>query len=207
MLESSALGATTGRKVTPNISSGPADMAGDGRLQGKARLDISQDVIERASAGDKDAFGSIYRTFYPAIFRLARLHLGDAAEDAAAETFLRAWKALPRFKRTAAPFSAWLYAIARHVVVDEVRRRARVEPRDALPEQPVAPPDVDRIALSRVIERLPDEQRKVIEMKYLLQMKNPEVAAVLDKSVGAVNALQWRALNSLRDLLTEDEAR
>lgn len=123
-----------------------------------------------------------------------------------AETFLRAWKGLPRYKDTGAPFSSWLYAIARHVVVDEVRRRVRTEPRKQVPDQPVEEAGVDRIALARVIERLPGEQRKVIEMKYLLQMRNAEVAAALGKTIGAVNALQGRALRNLRDLLsTEDD--
>lgn len=169
-------------------------------------MDIDPELIERARAGDKDAFGAIYRTYYGPIYRLARLHLGgDGPEDAVAETFVRAWKSLPRYKATGAPFSAWLYAIARHVVVDEVRRRVRTEPRDEVPEQAVDEIGVDRLAVARAIERLPKDQRRVIEMKYLLQMRNPEVAAAIGRSIGAVNALQSRALGTLRDLLAEED--
>lgn len=199
-------GTFTAADRAANISPSISDMEVDDHVEGKSGLDPALELVERARAGDRDAFGAIYRAHFPAIFRLARLHLGEGAEDVVAETFLRAWKGLPRYKDTGAPFSAWLYAIARHVVVDEVRRRVRTEPRKQVPDQPVEEAGVDRIALARVIERLPGEQRKVIEMKYLLQMRNAEVAAALGKTIGAVNALQGRALRNLRDLLsTEDD--
>lgn len=175
----------------------------DDHVERKSLLDTSPELIERARAGDKEAFGAIYRAFYGSIYRLARFHLGDGAEDAVAETFLRAWNGLPKYKRTSSPFSAWLYAIARHVVVDEVRRRVRTEPRKQLPERAIEATGVDRVALATAIERLSEDHRRIIEMKYILGMRNPEVAASFGKTIGAVNAMQWRALASLRDLMAE----
>lgn len=159
------------------------------------------DVLERAKAGDKDAFGALYKAHHGAVYRLARFYLGARAEDAVAETFTRAWKALPRYRNTGAPFVTWLYGIARHVVADELRRSKRTETRGVLPEHAVEWAEDERLALNSAIRRLPKEQRQVIEMKYLLGMKNPEVAEVMGKSVGAVNAMQWRALAALRDLM------
>jgi RNA polymerase sigma-70 factor (ECF subfamily) len=137
---------------------------------------------------------------------MARLHLGDlgdGAEDAVAETFLRAWAALPRYRFTGAPFVAWLFGIARHVVLDEVARGRRVMPREELPERTRGWEVDDRLTLAQALERLPAAQRRVVELKYLAGMKNAEVASALGKSKGAINAMQWRALGTLREILEE----
>jgi RNA polymerase sigma-70 factor, ECF subfamily len=160
--------------------------------------------VERAKEGDREAFGDLYRLYQPPVFRLARAHLREGAEDAVAETFLRAWKALPRYRDTGAPFLAWLYGIARHVIADEFRRRARVEPRSDLPDRGVEWAVDERLSLAEAIRRLPGEQRQVVELKFLMGATNAEVAATLGKSEGAVNAKQWRALTALRTML-EDE--
>ena len=102
-------------------------------------LDGIPRLVERAQRNDCDAFGDLYRLYHGAVFRLARFHLGPGAEDVAAETFLRAWEALPRYRNTGAPFVAWLYGIARHVVADELASRRRVEPRAEPPDQSTNP--------------------------------------------------------------------
>jgi RNA polymerase sigma-70 factor (ECF subfamily) len=167
-------------------------------------LDLVQRLVDRARGGDRDAFGDLYRLYHPPLFRLARAHLGEGAEDAVAETFLRAWKALPRYRDTGAPFLAWLYGIARHVIADEFRRRARVEPRPDLPDRGVEWTVDDELTLAAAIRRLPDEQRQVVELKFLMGATNAEVAAALGKSEGAVNAKQWRGLAALRRMLEEE---
>ncbi len=166
--------------------------------------DPLRDLVERAKRGDRDAFGQLYRHHHVGIFRMARFHLGRDAEDVVAEVFLRAWTALPRYRDTGAPFAAWLYGIARHVVLDEFARRARTEPRDQLPDRGSEWREDDRLAIAAAIERLPTEQRQVIELKFVLGLRNPEVAAALGVSIGAVNAKQWRALGALREMLESD---
>ncbi len=167
-------------------------------------MDAGWDLVERARQGDRDAFGALFRAHHAAIFRVARARLPQAAaEDAAAETFARAWVALPRYRRTGAPFVSWLYGIARNVTADAVRRGARSEP-VADPEQPARDPWTgrdDHLDLLDAIASLPEEQRRVIELKYLLGLTNDEVAAALGKSPGAVNAQQWRALRALERFL------
>ncbi|MBI3648740.1 MAG: RNA polymerase sigma factor [Actinobacteria bacterium] len=167
---------------------------------------MDRGLLRRAQEGDREAFGQLYRIHHPAVFRMVRFALGAGgadAEDAAAETFARAWKALPRYTDTGAPFVSWLYGIARHVVADERRRRMRLEPRDELPEQAHEPVYDDRLDLVAAIERLPEEQRTVIELKYVAGLTNPEVAARLHTTTGAVNAKQWRALKALNEMLGE----
>lgn len=62
----------------------------------------------------------------------------------------------------------------------------------------------DKLSLAAAIRQLPDEQRQVVELKFLMGATNAEVAATLGKSVDAVNAKQWRALAALRKTLEEE---
>jgi len=189
---------------TANISARNSDVQAEAKEVEEEALGRVHQLVEQAKRGDRDAFAELYRLHHARIFRMARLHLGDlgdGAEDAVAETFLRAWAALPRYRDTGAPFVAWLFGIARHVVLDELGRR--VMPRGELPERTRGWTVDDRLTLAQAMERLPAEQRRVLELKYLGGMKNGEVASALGKSKGAINAMQWRALGSLRQILEE----
>jgi RNA polymerase sigma-70 factor, ECF subfamily len=158
-------------------------------------------LVERARSGDRDAFGELFERHYAAVFRVARSRLPDAlAEDAAAETFTRAWAALPRYKRTGAPFVAWLYGIARNVAADAARRASRSDGHADLEDRPHDPwvRHAEERALADALAALPEEQRQVIELKYLVGLTNDEVGAALGKKPGAVNAQQWRALRALQ---------
>jgi RNA polymerase sigma-70 factor (ECF subfamily) len=192
---------------TANISRPNSDIQAGGTYGGEEqRLDRVPQLVEKAKRGDRDAFGELYRLHHARIFRMARLHLGnlgDGTEDAVAETFLRAWAALPRYRDTGAPFVAWLFGIARHVVLDEVARGRRVMPREELPESTGGWTVDDQLTLAQAMDRLPTVQRQVIELKYLAGMRNAEVASALGKSKGAINAMQWRALGTLREILEE----
>ena len=191
---------------TANISAPNSDIQAGTYGGEEQRFDGVPQLVEKAKRGDRDAFAELYRLHHARIFRMARLHLrdlGDGAEDAVAETFLRAWAALPRYRDTGAPFVAWLYGIARHVVLDEVARGRRVMPREELPERTWGWTVDDRLTLAQAMDRLPAGQRQVVELKFLAGMRNAEVASALGKSKGAINAMQWRALGTLREILEE----
>lgn len=197
----------------PYISPPSVDKQGEG-----AKSDYANDkdfstkehiarLVEQAKAGSSEAFGEIYRLHHEAIFRFARVRLGTfgkhAAEDAVAETFTRAFKGLPNYKPTGAPFVAWLYGIARHIVVDAGNSERRIEPRGEFEDRAIESPlgAIDHIALSDAIKSLNPKHRKVIELKFILQLTNDEVAAYLGISPGAVNAAQWRALQNLKKVI------
>lgn len=202
MVEANPMGSeSSGLSAIPGEST-------DGRVGGHPHWSDERDavlpLVEKSRRGDKDAFGQLYVRYHPRVYGLARFYLGDGAEDAVAETFMRAWAALPRYKTTTAPFVAWLYGIARHVVADEFKRRKRTEPRQELPEDAVDPRHDDRLEMAAALAQLPTQQRQIVEMKYLLGLRNPEVAKALNKSIGAVNAQQWRALQSLKQMLEQE---
>jgi len=161
-----------------------------------------RELVGMARQGDQDAFGKLFLAHYGAIFRLARASLGEGAEDIASETFVRAWVALPRYRDTGAPFVSWLYGIARHIVVDEVRRRVRVQPHEDIVTGTFEHPSEDRLTLAAALDDLPDEQRQILELKFFLGLTNDEVGAALGKTPGAVNTQQWRALQALRKVMS-----
>jgi RNA polymerase sigma-70 factor, ECF subfamily len=168
-----------------------------------ASVDRLASLVERSGKGDSEAFAEVYRLFHGKIYRLARFHLGAQAEDAVSETFLRAWVAIPTYRKTGAPFAAWLYGIARHVVSNLRAARRREEPRSQLPDEALEADPSERLALRREIDRLPPTQRYVIEAKFLVGVSNRELAVALGKTVGAVNAIQWRALRTLSTRLED----
>ena len=80
-------------------------------------------LVERAQQGADEAFGQLVQRYQDRIYRLVRRIVGDAeAEDALQETFLSAWRALPRFKGDAA-FSTWIYRIATNAALMRLRKR------------------------------------------------------------------------------------
>jgi RNA polymerase sigma-70 factor (ECF subfamily) len=136
--------------------------------------------------------------------RFARFYLpGPEGEDVVAETFLRAWVGLPRYRDTGAPFSAWLVGIARHVVTDAHRTAGRTQPRADVPDRPIEVHEqaAERLVLAEAVARLPKVQRQVIELKYVLGFSNEDAGKALGKSIGAVNAIQWRALARLKQIM------
>lgn len=166
--------------------------------------EATTDLVSRAQGGDRSAFAELYMRHYGGVFRLARFYLSqESAEDATSETFVRAWRALPRYRDTGAPFASWLYGIARHVVKDAGRAMRRLEFRADLPDTPGEQgTDVaDRIALAAAMRRLPKHERQVLELKFFAGLGNEEISMAIGKSPGAVNAIRWRALRRMRGLL------
>jgi RNA polymerase sigma factor (sigma-70 family) len=176
-------------------------------------------LLTRARAGDRDAYGVLVARHQAVAFRTAFVVCGDAAEaqDAAQEGFLKAYLALDRF-RPGAPFRAWLLAI----VANEARNRRRSAGRRAhlvtraaalVPpgERHGASADVavlereQRAALAAALHRLSDDHREVLVLRHLLDLSEQETAAVLGCRLGTVKSRHARALRRLRDVLEEPD--
>lgn len=167
------------------------------------------ELVERAQAGDRGAFAELYQRHAPAVARLAqaRGHQSDV-DDAVAETFARAWKSIRRFRDRGIPFRAWLYGIARNVVADRHRASARTTtaPIDDVATDRLAVQDrtdgcAALVDLGRALGSLNRRHRKVIELKYLAGLTNEEIGRAMGIKPGAVNAIQWRALDRLRTVM------
>ena len=122
------------------------------------------------------------------------------AEDVTSEVFEQALSNLGKFKWRGVPFVAWLYRIASNALADHWKREGR-DSHDLPPDVPDEREHQDlerRVSLFQLVDRLPDAQRQVIQMRFVEDRTIREVAAALDRSEGAVKQLQLRALENLR---------
>jgi RNA polymerase sigma factor (sigma-70 family) len=185
----------------------------------EGRPPVEADLIERARDGDVTAFEALVRAHQEVAVRTAWAVSGgaDDAEDAAQEGFVKAYRALDRF-RQGAPFRPWLLAI----VANEARNRRRAAgrrmalamrlPEDRRADAAAPSPEAAvlagerRAALLAGLDRLSDMDREVITLRYLLQLSEAETAAALDVPPGTVKSRLSRGLAHLRDELTALEA-
>ena len=158
--------------------------------------------IARARQGDPEAIAALYRHYADGIYRYLFYRLGDAetAEDLTADVFLKMIEDLPRYEERGLPFGAWLFRIARARLIDHWRHTAALGDTETGPYVTREVPE-DAIDASEMIERalrvLTPEQREVITLRFLVGMSLEEVARAMGKTVGAVKALQHRALGTL----------
>jgi RNA polymerase sigma factor (sigma-70 family) len=175
------------------------------------------ELVERARGGDGAAFGTLARDHQEIAFRTAYLITRNAvdAEDAAQSGLVKAFYALPRFRR-GAPFRPWLLAI----VANEARNRRRSAGRREnlalraahdLPSGDAAPsPEGSLLAaeqrqtLLATLETLREEERLVLACRYLLDLSEEETAAALSLQRGTVKSRTSRALAHLRERLGEE---
>lgn len=194
----------------------PVDgIAGDAVTQGVAPEieQLGTDVlVGRARTGDREAYGMLFDRFHDEIYRFSTRRVGDPVlgQDIAADTFADAFGAIPRFQWRGVPFEAWLYTIARRRVADALRARGRSEvdvPQSGIRWVPDhAAGVVDSMHLRELIDRLPDGERDVIEMRFMEDLDVAATARRLGKSPGAVRVAQFRAIARLRGLIAEGVA-
>ncbi|RPI95128.1 MAG: sigma-70 family RNA polymerase sigma factor [Chloroflexi bacterium] len=175
--------------------------------------DNEEDVLTRASQGDRDAFGLLYERYIDRIFNYVYYRTGNLhdAEDLTARVFQRAMNHIQKYTDRGVPFSAWLYRIAHNLVANWHRDRSR---RQEIPinDVPVLPSKGDhpeknlvrsqeQDALLRFIRRLPAERQNLLILKFVENMSNAEIGAIMGRSEGAVKSLYHRTLLALRDQL------
>ncbi len=170
------------------------------------------DLIERTSAGDRDAFEELYRRYTRPILSLALRRLGDPgrAEDALQEAFAAIWRSAASYDRTRGQGGAWLYTIARNAIIDSARRRPEA-PVEAHDEASNEPGPLDRAERSWVswrvhsaIEQLPDNERVVIELAYWRGLSQSEISESLGVPLGTVKTRTRNGLGRLAGLLEEE---
>jgi RNA polymerase sigma-70 factor (ECF subfamily) len=173
-------------------------------------------LVERARAGDERAFEELVRRHQRMAFRTAYLLTGSSAdaEDAAQSGLVKAWSALPRFRR-GAPFRPWLLRIVANEALNRRRTSGRlhqlrlrvaaaVPTGDAAPSPEGAALDAERRQhLLDAVSRLGVRDRAIVACRYFLELSESETAEVLDVRLGTVKSRTARALARLREEMGE----
>jgi RNA polymerase sigma-70 factor (ECF subfamily) len=181
-------------------------------VEGRPLNDV--ELIESASRGDVAAYEELVRRYEGLAFRVAYLVCGDAdeARDAAQEGFLRAWHALPRFRPGAEP-RPWLMQIVANAARNRRRgstrrtnlalRVAQDRPSDGAAPSPEAAvlADERRRDLMAALNRLREEDRLVIALRWFADLGEAEMAAALGVARGTVKSRLSRAMGRLRTVL------
>lgn len=173
-------------------------------------------LLERARAYDPAALGELYDRYAAKMYAYIYRRVGDAAqaEDLTSELFLRVLQAVQNERAWRDSFVAWLYRIAHNLVVDTYRRRPPpLVALDDLPLQSDAedPAEVvqeaaDRTRLRAAIGRLTSDQQQVLALRFGEGLTAKETAVIMDKTTGAVEAMQHRALAALRRIMAKGKS-
>lgn len=176
-----------------------------------------EQLLNEAIRYNEAALGELYDRYEAKIYSYIYRRTGDQvlSEDLTAQVFLKMLEAIRKSNAWHSSFSGWLYRIAHNLVVDHFRRRDRQKqiPIDDAPilvateHNPVKTSELNLNAeyLRGAIQRLTDEQAEVVSLRFLEGYSINEVAKLMDKTEGAVKALQYRAVATLRQFLQRDQ--
>jgi len=170
------------------------------------------ELVDRAQAGDRAAFGALYEMHYGLVlmFLVRRVGPGPEAADLAQDVFVRALRGIERIEYRGQAVGAWLITIARNLAMDHFKsgRVRRMVLQGDVYQTPTPDPDPtpDHVAVMADSSRrvraalalLSGKQRQVLVLRYLNELSITETAAVMNIGEGAVKALTFRAVRTVR---------
>jgi len=179
--------------------------------------DPEQDWLAKAINGDDEAFARLVETYQTPVYNLCYRMLGEntAAEDAAQETFWRAYQNLKRYDSSRS-FITWLLSIAAHFCIDQQRkRRLPVFEMDEFPDMDVVDAYVpnpekevshnqENSALHQLINKLNAQDRATVILKYWYDYSEEEISQMLSLSVSAVKSRLHRSRRELAEMLSNN---
>lgn len=172
-------------------------------------------LVSEAKRGDKEAFATLFTMYYTPLYRYIISRSGDEnlALDITQDVFLKWYESLDRYELPAAhnetsPLS-YLFTIAKRLIINNSVKKSSV----AMPEDAAeffASDDMSadllsdiRLSIEQVNELMPqltDSEREFIELKYMSELENKEIAVIMEKSVDALRQIEHRAIKKLRNL-------
>jgi RNA polymerase sigma factor (sigma-70 family) len=164
-------------------------------------------VVVRCQLGEREAFDALIARWHPLLWRYAVRLTGDAdaAADVVQDVWLRGLRGLPRL-REPSRFRAWIFGIARRVLMDRLRLRYAEPPMEPIESGDVEPAadesrEDDLALLQEELDRLPLLEREVLVLFYLQELSLNDIAAIAAIPVGTVKSRLFRARRMLRTLL------
>lgn len=179
-------------------------------------MNDSTSLLKRARTGDQRALARAYDEYAPAVYRYAYRLTGHegTAQDVTSEAFHKLLASLRNGGGPTDNLPAWLYRVAHNLVVDGYRRQPDDPPVPLDEAPPIAVAgqqearleQEERLARARrALRQLTSLQQQVISLRFLEELSISKTAEVMDKTEGAIKALQYRATNSLRRILGETD--
>ena len=181
-----------------------------------AYKDINQEEIEElvveAKQGDTASFAKIYDLFVDTIYRYIYFKVGkEEALDLTETVFLKIWENLKSYHRSGSYFSAWIFRIAHNIVVDHYRlKRENLSLDMDLPDEKrqhnpiiLTEQKISHELLYKAIAQLKKKYQQIIILKYINELDNGEIAAILRRSEGSLRILKFRALKALKLVLEQ----
>ena len=161
-------------------------------------------LLIEAAKRDPGRFAELYELNFERVYSyvVGRVRDRSEAQDLTAEVFHQALANLERFEWRGVPFVAWLYRIAANAIIDRANRAAREQTIDADASDRTDLEEVEqRAQIFRLVKDLPEDQSKVVRMRFVEGQSIRDIAKAIGRSEGAVKQLQFRALQNLRDRL------
>jgi len=186
-------------------------MAESSNVMTSIKVDRESDELRiiKAARQDPKVFGELYKLYVGQVFRYLYSRVGDVheAEDATAQTFLVAFESFDKFRQDG-HFASWLFTIARNKAVDHFRQRKKTSSIDEVADFPVDNDPLygviqseQTVALSTLIQALPEEDRELLRLRFLATMSFPEIAHFLHRNEDAVKKSIYRLLARLHSQL------
>jgi RNA polymerase sigma-70 factor (ECF subfamily) len=176
-------------------------------------LEAEEYLIQKAVQRDSTAFTTLYAQYVNRVYAHAFYSLSNKvdAEDVTQEVFIRAWKALPKYKASGTPFIAWLLKISNNLIIDRNRAKKPITYVDDIKDidkHPISPESQIEIKFEQqrvqeAISKLKGDKQKIIMLRYIDGYKIEEIAKIFNRSEGAIRITQYRALIDLRNILNE----
>lgn len=158
-------------------------------------------LLVEAAQRDPSRFAELYERNFHRVYAYITRRVNEraCAEDLTAQVFHEALAGIGKFEWRGVPFAAWLLKIASRAVADHWKRAGRESGTRSPEAEPSGEDETERSAmLFQLVERLPEAQYRVIQMRFVEQKSIREIAREMARSEGAVKQLQFRAIENLR---------
>ena len=173
-------------------------------------------LVSGASAGDEEAFAELYDKYVDSIFRfiMFRVPRREEAQDLTSETFLKAWQYIADEEKEIENFRPLIYRIARNLTIDYYRKKDKEvlalgdEQWEAIIDESVNLKEKsflqdDLRTVKKALLRAGEEQRELITMRFMQDLRIDEIAQILNKKSGTIRVALHRAIKDLKNILKE----
>jgi RNA polymerase sigma-70 factor, ECF subfamily len=171
--------------------------------------ELEERALIEAAQHDPGRFAELYEHNFDRVYAYIVVRIYDRleAQDLTAHVFQQALANIGKFKWRGAPFIAWLYRIAANAIADQARKKSREVSETEVATTTSLDSNLEQVErrarLFSAVESLPEDQRKVILLRFGEEKSIREIASALNRSEGAVKQLQFRGLENLRARLRE----